>query len=77
MDKARYLVEATCLTVAVTLGALMDRLCIVGGLVPSLLIEAGVEALVSGDRRHLLPVGEYRGVRVVAPQALLAELRRA
>jgi len=33
------LVEAACLTVAVTLGAFMDRLCIVGGLVPSLLID--------------------------------------
>ncbi len=32
-------VEAACLTVAVTLGALMDDLCIVGGLVPSLLID--------------------------------------
>ncbi len=39
-------------------------------------IEAGVEVLVSGDRRHLLPVGERRGVRVITPQALLAELRR-
>ncbi len=48
-DKPRHLsgysreeteqVEAACLTVAVTLGALMDRLCIVGGLVPSLLID--------------------------------------
>jgi len=28
-------VEAACLTVAVTLGAFMDRLCIVGGLVPA------------------------------------------
>jgi putative PIN family toxin of toxin-antitoxin system len=37
-------------------------------------VAAGVEVLVSGDRRHLLPVGEYRGVRIVAPQALLAEL---
>ncbi len=33
------LVEAACLTIAVTLGALMDQLCIVGGLVPSLLID--------------------------------------
>ncbi|MBV9338353.1 MAG: hypothetical protein JO243_20900, partial [Solirubrobacterales bacterium] len=33
------LVEAACLKVAVTLGALMDELCIVGGLVPSLLID--------------------------------------
>jgi uncharacterized protein len=40
-------------------------------------IEAGVEAVVSGDRRHLLPVGEHRGVRVITPQALLAELRQA
>ncbi len=40
-------------------------------------IEAGVDALVSGDRRHLLPVGEHRGVRVITPQALLAELRQA
>lgn len=35
-------VEAGCLTVAVTLGALMDRLCIVGGLVPSLIIDREV-----------------------------------
>jgi putative PIN family toxin of toxin-antitoxin system len=35
---------------------------------------AGVGVLVSGDRRHLLPVGEYEGIRIVAPQALLAEL---
>ena len=40
-------------------------------------IKAGVEAVVSGDRRHLLPVGEHRGVPVITPQALLAELRRA
>ncbi len=32
-------VEAACLTVAVTLGTLMDRICIVGGLVPSLIID--------------------------------------
>jgi uncharacterized protein len=37
-------------------------------------VAAGVEVLVSGDRRHLLPVGEHRGVRIVAPQALLAEV---
>lgn len=36
--------------------------------------EARVDVLVTGDRRHLLPVGEYRGVRVLTPQALLAEL---
>ena len=38
-------------------------------------IEAEVEVLISGDHRHLLPVGEHRGVRMIAPQALLAELR--
>ncbi|MGH2853969.1 MAG: putative toxin-antitoxin system toxin component, PIN family [Solirubrobacteraceae bacterium] len=32
------------------------------------------DVLVSGDHRHLLPVCEYRGVRIVTPQALLAEL---
>jgi len=32
-------VKSACLTVAVTLGAMMDQLCIVGGLVPSLLID--------------------------------------
>jgi predicted nucleic acid-binding protein len=40
-------------------------------------ITAGVDALVSGDRRHLLPVGEHRGVRVITAQALLAELSQA
>jgi len=40
-------------------------------------VQAEVDALVSGDRRHLLPVGEHRGVRIVTPQALLAELRGA
>lgn len=39
-------------------------------------IAAGVDALVSGDRRHLLPVKEHQGVRVITPQALLAELRQ-
>lgn len=36
-------VEATCLTVAVTLGAYADRFCIVGGLVPSLIIDRQAE----------------------------------
>lgn len=38
-------------------------------------VQAGVEVLVSGDRKHLLPLGTHRGVRVLTPQALLAELR--
>lgn len=38
-------------------------------------IQSEVEVLVSGDRKHLLPVGERGGVRILTPQALLAELR--
>lgn len=40
-------------------------------------VRVGVQMVVSGDRRHLLPVGEYRGVRILTPQALLAELASA
>jgi predicted nucleic acid-binding protein len=36
--------------------------------------DAGVQIIVSGDRRHLLPIAEHRGVRIVTPQALLADL---
>jgi predicted nucleic acid-binding protein len=38
-------------------------------------IEAEVDVLASGDRKHLLPVGKRSGVRILTPQALLAELR--
>jgi uncharacterized protein len=37
-------------------------------------VEAAVDVLVSGDRKHLLPIGNYGGVRIATPQALLAEL---
>jgi len=37
-------------------------------------VNAGVHVIVSGDRRHMLPVREHRGIRIVSPQALLAEL---
>jgi putative PIN family toxin of toxin-antitoxin system len=40
-------------------------------------IDADAQIVVSGDRRHLLPVGEHRGVRIITPQALLAELANA
>ena len=40
-------------------------------------VQAGVEVLVSGDRKHLLPLVTHRDVRVLTPQALLAELRAA
>ena len=37
-------------------------------------VSAGVQIIVSGDRRHMLPIREHRGIRIVSPQALLAEL---
>jgi predicted nucleic acid-binding protein len=37
-------------------------------------VDAGVDVIVSGDHRHMLPVREHRGVRILSPQALLAEL---
>jgi putative PIN family toxin of toxin-antitoxin system len=37
-------------------------------------VNADVQIIVSGDRRHMLPVGEHRGIRIISPQALLAEL---
>jgi hypothetical protein len=40
-------------------------------------IDARVDVLVSGDRKHLLPIGTHQGIRIIAPQALLAELRGA
>ncbi len=38
-------------------------------------VEAGVDVLATGDRKHLLLIGAHRGVRLLTPQALLAELR--
>ncbi|MGI8749554.1 MAG: hypothetical protein ACR2J6_03245 [Thermoleophilaceae bacterium] len=32
------------------------------------------DILVTGDRRHLLPLGKHHGVRIITPQTLLAEL---
>jgi putative PIN family toxin of toxin-antitoxin system len=37
-------------------------------------VRGQVDLLVSGDHRHLLPVGVYEGVRIVTAQTLLAEL---
>jgi putative PIN family toxin of toxin-antitoxin system len=37
-------------------------------------VSAGVQIIVSGDRRHMLPIREHRGIRIISPQALLAEL---
>lgn len=44
-------VKAACLTVAVTLGAYLDDVCIVGGLVPALLID-GRRDDSDGEDRH-------------------------
>lgn len=37
-------------------------------------VDAGVDVLVTGDHRHLIPVGTHQGVRILTPQAFLAEL---
>jgi predicted nucleic acid-binding protein len=39
-------------------------------------VAAGVDILATGDRKHLLPLVAHRGIRVMQPQAVLAELRR-
>lgn len=41
-------------------------------LILACLAQAGVEVLISGDRKHLLPLETHRGMRILAPQALLA-----
>ncbi len=46
-------VEATCLTVAVTLGAFMDRLCIVGGLAPTLIVDHRLDAEHTDVEAHV------------------------
>lgn len=46
------LVQSACLTVAVTLGAYLDDLCIVGGLVPSLLIDHGADSPLTDEDPH-------------------------
>jgi hypothetical protein len=43
-------VKSACLTVAVTLGAYLDDVCIVGGLVPALLIDTKRHAETDDDR---------------------------
>jgi len=37
-------------------------------------VEASADYLVTGDRRHLLPLGEHRGVRIVNAPLFLSEL---
>jgi putative PIN family toxin of toxin-antitoxin system len=38
-------------------------------------VAAGADFLVTGDRRHLLPLGSYRDVRILAPREFLELLR--
>lgn len=45
-------VESTCLTVAATLGSFLDDLCIVGGLVPSLLLDRALGPDPSAGASH-------------------------
>jgi len=35
--------------------------------------SAGADILISGDRKHLLPLGQYQAVRIITPQAFLAD----
>jgi hypothetical protein len=37
-------------------------------------VETGVDIRATGDLTHLLPLGEHCEVRILTPQALLAEL---
>jgi hypothetical protein len=39
-------------------------------------LAGGAAFVVSLDRAHLLPLGEWRGIRIVEPRTLLAVLRR-
>ncbi len=35
-------------------------------------VAAGADYIVTGDRRHLLPIGLYQGIRLVSPDTLLS-----
>lgn len=37
-------------------------------------ITAGAEILISGDTKHLLPLGRHRSMRILKPQEFLAEI---
>jgi len=39
-------------------------------------LAGGAQLLVSGDRRHLLSMREYAGVRIIGPAAFLEELEQ-
>jgi predicted nucleic acid-binding protein len=35
-------------------------------------VEAGADYIVSGDERHVLPVGTFQGIPVVSPREFLS-----
>jgi predicted nucleic acid-binding protein len=37
-------------------------------------VAADAEILISGDSKHLLPLGQRRAMRIIRPQAFLAEI---
>ena len=34
-------------------------------------VSGGADYLVTGDKKHLLPIGEYKGVRIISPATFL------
>ena len=36
---------------------------------------AGADAIISGDTRDLLPLGDFRGIRILSPRAALEQLK--
>lgn len=38
-------------------------------------INAGAEYIVTGDKQHLLPIGEVQGIRIVSPAVFIALLQ--
>jgi len=38
-------------------------------------IEGSADFLVTGDKKHLLPIGEYRGIQIITPATFLALLQ--
>jgi predicted nucleic acid-binding protein len=39
-------------------------------------VAAKADYLVTGDRAHLLPIGQYEGIRIVSPRKFLDVLQR-
>jgi putative PIN family toxin of toxin-antitoxin system len=40
-------------------------------MVVSTAVKAGANYLVSGDKRHILPLGEYQGIKIITARQLL------